>query len=234
MEVIFRINPKLSPTVNNFTKNKEQLMETCFTSFLAIGGYTVQKHFIMDNCPEDWLNFFKTYGKVYPVEISNKRKTIDLMFKIALANTTDEVILFLEDDYLWRNDTRLEELEKACLHFGAVTPYDHPRHYLNENSYFLLKSFDNKLWRNCQTTTHTFAVTRNILKENWHDFHYGNHDWQMWTKLSSVGVNIFSPVYSMATHLAKDCEALHYNWQEYYNLLVENNAIMAKGIKNAK
>jgi hypothetical protein len=234
MEIIVRINPQMSPTANDWAKNKEQLMETCFTSLLAVGGYAVKKHFILDNCPEEWVKFFKIYGETYEVNLQNKAKTVDLMFQVALANTSDEIVFFLEDDYLWRNDARLEDLEKACKEFGAVTPYDHPDHYLVGNRSFLLKIFDNKLWRSCTTTTHTFAVKRQILKDHWDDFHYGDHDWQMWTKLSMIGIDVYSPVYSMATHLAKGHEALHYNWKEYFDILVENNAIMAKGIKSAK
>jgi len=234
MEIIIRIHPKMSPTANDWAKNKEQLMETCFTSLLAVGGYSAKKYFILDDCPEDWVKFFEVYGEVYPVKINNKRKTIDLMFDLARDKCTEEVVFFLEDDYLWRNDTRLEQLEKACLEFGAVTPYDHPDHYLAGDRSFLLKRFDNSVWRSCVTTTHTFAVKRELLLKHWDEFHFGNHDWQMWTKLLTIGVDIYAPVYSMATHLAKDHEALHYNWKEYFDILVENNAIMAKGIKSAK
>jgi len=231
MEIIIRINPKISPTANDWAKSKEELMETCFTSLLAVGGYVVKKHFILDNCPEDWIEFFKVYGEVYPVNIGNKRSTIDYMFDLARDKCTEEVILFLEDDYLWRNDARLEKLEEAVKHFGAVTPYDHPDHYQSINKSFLLNEFNGELFRYCVISTHTFAVKRQLFLDNWDEFHYGDHDWQMWTKLSTIGVNLWSPINSYATHLAKGHEALHYNWKEYYNLLVTNNAVMAKGIK---
>ena len=233
MEVIIRINPKLSITANDWAKDKEELMETCFTSLLGVGGYTVKKHFILDNCPTDWVEFFKVYGEVYEVDMGSKAKTIDKMFELAMDNCTDEVILFLEDDYLWRHDARLEDLEKACLEFGAVTPYDHPDHYLAGNRSFLLRSFENAVWRSCITTTHTFAIRRQILKDNWDDFHFGDNDWQMWTKLSMIGIDVYAPIYPMATHLAKGHEALIYDFKNYYKMLVENNAVMAKGI-NAK
>lgn len=215
MDIIIRISPKLSATANDFETDKERLVKTCFKSLYLAGGDN-NFYFILDNC--SWSKYFKKYGEVFEVNLGNKRGTIELMYQIALKGNQD-TILFLEDDYLWREGAKLENLEEACKHFGVVTPYDHPDHYNGINKSFLLEVFGNEIWRYSVTTTHTFAVRRNIFIDHFEDFNYGNHDWIMWTKLQIAGVHLWSPINSYATHLAKGHEALAYDWRKWYNKL---------------
>jgi len=217
MDIIIRISPQISPTCVNWINDKQQLINTCLRSLLQIK--TNQKiHFLLDNIDNDEL--YKIDGTVTHINKGNKRETISEMYKLA-DSLTDNKILFLEDDYLWRPDANLTDLEQAIDNFGCCTPYDHPDHYLHPiRKFHQLAVFNNQLYRNCVTTTHTFGVTRELFNKyrNWFD--YGQHDWQMWTKLVTMGVTIWSPTVSLATHLAQGHLALTYNWQQLYQSLI--------------
>lgn len=51
------------------------------------------------------------------------------------------------------------------------------------------------------------------------DFYFGQHDWIMWSKLMISGVNLFSPVCSLATHLASGHLAIGTDWISRFNEL---------------
>jgi hypothetical protein len=212
MNIIIRVNDKISPTCVKWVTNKQEMVDKCLNSLIE--KVTDQQiYFLVDQMDG---SKFKKYGEVYEIDKGNKRETIDAMLDLG-HNTAWETCLFLEDDYLWREGKSLKELENAILNFGAVTPYDHPDHYFHPTRRFhRLEPYYNRLYRNCITTTHTFGVRRDSFINHYPDFHYGDHDWQMWTKLDAVGVPIWSPIVSMATHLSEGHLALGYDWGKRY------------------
>jgi len=221
MEAFIRVNLNISGTAVDWIKDKKDAISVCHTSFLAQGGYSMKRHYILDKCDEKTINFFKIYGEVTVLDSGVKRDTITEMFKIAKEKATDEKLLFLEDDYLWRDDFRFETLEKALDEFKAVSPYDHPSHYNGYTSHRIVNN-NGTLYRQSANTTHTFAVRRDAFLEHFDEFNYGLHDWIMWGKLAQVGVPLFTPIYGFATHLAKDLIALGYDYKNLYDVMLEN------------
>jgi hypothetical protein len=213
MDVIYRVCPKLSETCVNWIDNKKELIFNCLSSFLKVKTLDIKIYFLVDQMDGDYL---KPYGEVYKINHGTKRGSIEAMLDLA-TNLTNPEILFLEDDYLWREDTNIEELITAIKYFGAVTPYDHPDHYYHPvRKFHHIEPYRNRLYRNCITTTHTFGIRRDIFIKNREHFNYGEQDWQMWTKLDLVGVTIWSPVESMASHLAQGHLAIGYDYKKLY------------------
>jgi hypothetical protein len=223
LTTIIRLSPNISPTCVDWVRDKFQMCKICYDSYLgAVQDFDVKEIFLLDNCPQNYTNYFSQFGQVIEMKIGNKRKTIEIMYQEALK-CNSKAILFLEDDYLWRPYVSLKNLTAACHHFGAVTPYDHPQHYHGFNPNFLIKPFNGELFRHNLTTTHTFMVTKGLLQRYFDDFNYGLHDWIMWTKLQASGVNLFAPINSYATHLATNCIAYGYDFKGFYDRCVSSN-----------
>ena len=124
-------------------------------------------------------------------------------------------ILFVEDDYLWRPNT-LPLLENALKTLKVLSPYDHPAHYTEErfDKKYETKLIGNEVYRTCPSNTHTFAVTKEVLKKNIALFtRYGVHDHEMFTELNKTD-QLWCPAYSFATHLAGGNLAPNVNWRE--------------------
>lgn len=71
----------------------------------------------------------------------------------------DDIILIVEDDYLFR-ENGLKDWINACSHFeGFVTPYDHPYNYYRNDMFLKIKGieiFNDMHWR--ETTCNTGVV----------------------------------------------------------------------------
>jgi len=125
----------------------------------------------------------------------------------------DEVILYLEDDYLWRPNT-LDQLESATKILGFVSPYDHPAHYLEErfDKHYLTVLVDGLTYRTAPSNTLTFAARGDLIQKHQSDLKaYGINDHGMWQSIQTQD-KLWNPCYSMATHLVEDCLAPNVLW----------------------
>lgn len=218
---ILRINPDISPTANDWYKDKFEMVRDCFKSFLNAGGFDTELIVILDRCENhpEYEELVKPYAKyIHKGSWGTKRDTITVMYEMAHDRATGDVILFLEDDYLWRPEPRaIQMLEEATKHFKLTAPYDHPGHYRMNHAHELQPmDYSNGLsdvWRRAITATHTFAVVREEFLARMPQFHFGDHDWQQFTYLHINGLTIWTPIHSLATHLAKNCESFGYDWK---------------------
>ena len=189
-----------------FGKDKWKMVKTCHESFLKAGECS-HRVYLLDKCPDEWENYFEKFGIVYR---GNWGKKGSLYNAYEVAETLSGNILFLEDDYLWRPNT-LATLEEGVSHFGMASPYDHPDGYSHACQEITV--LNNKTWRWCPTNTHTFAVKAEIFQNNLDNFYYGTHDWQMFTKLQIDGFRLYTPLYSLATHLVEGKLAHNIDWE---------------------
>lgn len=139
-----------------------------------------------------------------------------IVFDAALTFDNEEVIYFVEDDYLHLPESRkilLEGIERS--HY--VTLYDHIDKYIpeflggnkfiaedgaEETRVFLTK---NRHWKLTNSTTMTFATTVQTLREDadiWRHYTQGTypHDFQCFIELRNKGRTLASPIPSLSTH----------------------------------
>lgn len=208
MLAIVRVSPKMPQSGKPpFFDSKFEMVKACNESFLQAGE--CNRIYMLDRCPTEYHEYFHQYGNVFDGSWG-KKESLWEAYRVAMTNNDN--ILFLEDDYLWRPDT-LGSLESAVNHFGMVSPYDHPDHYMkDEKSMVEAYELDGLTYRFCQTNTHTFAVRHEIFSTHIDAFYYGLHDWQMFMKLYFEGVRLYAPMYSFATHLVEGKLAPNVDW----------------------
>jgi len=152
-----------------------------------------------------------------------------LVFESALDLPTNEVVYFVEDDYLHLYGSREILLEGiGCAHY--VTLYDHVDKYIpaqmggnpfigpdggEETKVFLTKS---RHWKLTNSTTMTFATTVDVLQEDadiWRKFTQGSypHDFDCFLELRAKGRSLISPIPSLSTHCDKQWVAPLIDWE---------------------
>ena len=214
MNIVYRISPfKPDNLPVYYPDDKWKLVQMCHKSFLSAGGSEYKTTYVVDSC--DWGKHFK--GKIVNINTGNKNKSLLAAFDV--ASKIDDDILFLEDDYLWRPNT-IPLLEVALKALRVVSPYDHPAHYTEDKFDHIFKTtiVGNQVYRTCPSTTHTFAINKEVFRDNKDMMdRYGVNDHEMFTELNESS-QLWCPTYSFATHLAGGCLAPNINWREFANL----------------
>ena len=139
-----------------------------------------------------------------------------IVMEAALQLPTEEIVYFMEDDYLHLTDSRkilLEGLTRA--HY--ITLYDHPDKYIpaehggnplidldgaEETKVFRTNT---RHWKLTNSTTMTFASTVNILREDediLRSYTQGSYprDFEMFLALRNKGRALVTPIPGYATH----------------------------------
>ena len=173
---------------------------------------------IADGISEEFKSEIKGVygGKIERVNIGHGAGT----FNIALNNIegldVNEIVYFLEDDYLHKGDSQ-KVLESAFeLGMDYVTLYDHPDKYLNPieggNPYCEGRAEFTRVylgeyshWKLTNSTTMTFAAKVSTLKENEEILRRntsGTHpnDFQMFIELRNNNQLLIIPIPGYATH----------------------------------
>ena len=214
MEIIYRISPfKPDNLPIYYPDNKWELVRMCHNSFRSAGAKNYKTTYLLDSC--DWD--FSTYGEQIRINTHDKNKSLLKAFEVGLE--MDDDVLFVEDDYLWRPNT-LPLLENALKTLPVVSPYDHPAHYTEDrfDHTYKTKLIGNEVYRACPSNTHTFAIQKDVLKENYDLItKHGVNDHEMFTELNNIA-QLWCPTYSFATHLASGNLAPNINWREFANL----------------
>ena len=216
MNIVYRISPfdpDNSPVF--FSGDKWELVEMCHDSFIGAGGDRYSVTYVLDSC--DWGYRFEDFGKVVNISVHKKPASLKKAFEVGLK--TEDDVLFVEDDYLWRPNT-IPLLENALKTLKVLSPYDHPAHYTEErfDHTYKTKLIGNEVYRACPSNTHTFAIQRDTFKQNYDLISkYDVRDHDMFTALNNIA-QLWCPTYSFATHLASGCLAPNINWREFANL----------------
>lgn len=194
-------------------KSKEELVSDCYKSFQKANTRNSKVWVINDG----WENPEELFPKATIVEASSSGNVATFHEQIDFACSLDDVVLLLEDDYLWRPDT-LPALEDACWELDFVSPYDHPGHYTEErfagdyHHYFI----NNYVFRNAPSNTLTFACHSSKIINNISKFKsYGVADHEMWTDIG----NMYVPHASFATHMVEGLLAPNFEWGMFANLI---------------
>ena len=207
MKVFYRPTSVLSVNPNPLGKDQNYILKTCLDSFLKAGKAEIT--FIADRLTEEQRDMFGKHGKIVDCEegmIASRNKAFELACEL-----DEEKVLFAEDDYLWVPDC-LEKLELVLDELPLISPYDHPGHYLEErfkNEPKKMILINNHTFRSAPSNTHTFACHASLIKENRDLFMKTWGDHETFVKL---GVQMYVPVPSWATHLVTGLLAPNVNW----------------------
>ena len=211
MKIIYRISDagynKIKPSyINN---------ENCLKNFVNVFG-NEDLHIIADNCSEPTLKMIMKY--VHPnaitiVSVGHGAGTFNLALDEALQSPDDEIIYFLENDYLHRPGADRILEEGFSLGFDYVALYDHPDKYINGANPFVedggevtrLMLTNSCHWKLTNSTTMTFAARVSTLKQDesiLRDFTSGTHpnDFLMFLALREKQRGLITPVPGYSTH----------------------------------
>jgi hypothetical protein len=214
MKIIYRI----SDSGYNKIKHSYINNENCLKNFVHVFGNR-DLEVIADNCSKETLQMITKYvhpNRIQNVSVGHGAGTFNLALNYALTLSDDEIIYFLENDYLHREGS-LEALKEG-LNLGSsfVSLYDHPDKYIDPshggNPYceggaedtrvYLTKSCH---WKITNSTTMTFAAKVSTLKRVesiLRKYTQGTYpeDFKMFLELRELGEILITPIPGFSTH----------------------------------
>ena len=172
---------------------------------------------IADNVGDETKEFINSKLKtVEYVSIGHGAGTFNLALDIAINLPDNEIVYFLENDYLHKPEAYKIIESGFDLGFDYVTAYDHPDKYLNPieggNPFCSGRAEDTRVylgehchWKLTNSTTMTFAVKAKTLKEDedvLRKYTSTTHpyDFQMFMELKQKGRRLASSIPGFATH----------------------------------
>jgi hypothetical protein len=228
MKVIYRISesgyPKDKPS---YITNKD-----CF-----INAYqkldSLDFIVIADNITDHTREFLTSFtDNIIDVNIGSGAGTFNLALDLALKEADDQIVYFVENDYIHRNGSReaIDDIFNSDLLFDYCTLYDHPDKYLNPyeggNPFCLGKSEQTRVfltntshWKYTNSTTMTFMARVSTLKQDeailrkWTSETHP-HDFNMFIELGQKGRKIISSIPGFATHGETQWLSPLINWKE--------------------
>jgi hypothetical protein len=214
MKIIYRI----SDTGYNKVKPDYINNENCLLN--ALDMFSTEKHdwlIIADNVSQDTTQMLEKYVlNIKHVSVGHGAGTFNLALDEALQYGDDEVVYFLENDYLHKSGSDKVLLEGFNLGASFVSLYDHPDKYLSPsqggNPYCEGGAEDTRVyltesthWKITNSTTMTFAATVSTLKkaeETLRKYTQGTYpeDFKMFLDLREQGKLLISSIPGYSTH----------------------------------
>jgi hypothetical protein len=214
MKIIYRIsdagyNKIKPPYINN---------ETCLKNFVSVFG-NEDLYIIADNCSEPTLKMIMKYAHpnaITIVSVGHGAGTFNLALDKALKWDDNEIVYFIENDYLHKSRSDKTIQEGFELGASFVSLYDHPDKYKGPdqggNPYCEGGAEDTRVyltdschWKITNSTTMTFAAkvstlkrTENILRK-WTS---GTHpdDFKMFLNLREQNELLITSIPGYSTH----------------------------------
>ena len=214
MKLIYRISD------SGYNKVKPDFItnEICLKNFVDVflpNDFTI----IADNISEDTKKMILKYVPeecIQHVKVGHGAGTFNLALDLALTYNDDEIVQFIENDYLHTSDAKKILEEGFDIGASFVSLYDHPDKYLapdrGGNPYCDGGAEDTRVyltnnshWKITNSTTMTFAAKVKTLKENekiLRDFTNETHphDFQMFLKLRENNKLLITPIPGRSTH----------------------------------
>lgn len=217
MKIIYRISDagynKVKP---DYVNNEACLKNFCNVFF----DYIYDTLIIADNCSESTINMIKKYIdpiNIEKVSVGHGAGTFNLALDRALKLDDKEVVYFVENDYLHKQQSPKVIQEGLNLGAAFVSLYDHPDKYLDPskggNPYCEGGAEDTRVyltdschWKITNSTTMTFASTvealkrtEPILRKYTNQGHYPD-DFKMFLDLREQNELLVTPLPGYATH----------------------------------
>lgn len=230
MKIIYRI----SDTGYNKVKPDYINNENCLNNFaLIFGKHAKDIIVIADNVSDKTYSMISKYvdhNNIIKVSIGHGAGTFNLALTEALKFEEDEVVYFVENDYIHRENSDIILLEGFNIGSDYVALYDHPDKYIDGANPFvegggevtrvmLSKSCH---WKLTNSTTMTFATKVKTLREDESILReYTNQsyprDFEMFLKLRDSGRGLVTPIPGYSTHGETKWLSPLINWNDISN-----------------
>ena len=214
MRIIYRISDSGYNKVKPDYINNEACLRNAVLNF---GG--CDWSIIADNVSEETNDMIQRYvprSEIFYVERGNGAATFNIVLDEALTIKDDEIVYFLENDYLHKPDSRHIMEEGFTLGASFVSLYDHPDKYISPNEggnpyceggaeETRVYKTDSVHWKITNSTTMTFAAKVKTLKKvedvlRKHTSGTHPNDFQMFLELRSLNELLITPIPGYATH----------------------------------
>lgn len=217
MKIIYRISDAgYSKVKPQYINNESCLKNFCNVFFDHIHDMVI----IADNVSEETNNMIQRYvsrDRIQYVSVGHGAGTFNLALDQALKGKDDEVVYFIENDYLHKQQSSKAIQEGLSLGASFVSLYDHPDKYLDPskggNPYCEGGAEDTRVyltdschWKITNSTTMTFASTvatlkrtEPILRKYTNQGHYPD-DFKMFMDLREQNELLVTPLPGYATH----------------------------------
>lgn len=216
MKIIYRISDagynKIKP---DYIDNEKCLKNFCNVFF----DYIHNIHIIADNCSESTMDMINKYIEpinIEKVSVGHGAGTFNLALDKALKWNDDEIVYFVENDYLHKQNSPKILREGFELGASFVALYDHPDKYKGPsqggNPYCEGGAEDTRVyltnschWKITNSTTMTLAATVATLKRTepiLRKHTTGTHpnDFHMFLELRENEEYLVTPIPGYATH----------------------------------
>lgn len=228
MTIIYRISDA------GYKKEKPSYInnELCLAN--AIKTFPLEYHnwkIIADNVSDATIAMMQHLGveDIQYVSVGNGAGTFNLALDYALTLSPDEIVYFLENDYLHKPESDIILEEGFSLGASFVALYDHPDKYLDPsrggNPYCEGGAEDTRVyltasthWKITNSTTMTFASKvqslkrcESILRKHTSGVH--PNDFPMFLELRDMGELLVTPIPGYATHGETRWLAPLQNWE---------------------
>jgi hypothetical protein len=214
MKIIYRISDvgynKVKPLyINN---------SNCFKNAVKVFGSEENEWIIIaDNTSEKTVNMIHNYApknyELQQVSVGHGAGTFNLALDKALTFNNNEIVYFLENDYLHKPESDKILLEGFSVGSDYISLYDHPDKYMDganplvesggEVTRVMLSNSCH--WKLTNSTTMTFAAKVKTLKDDekilrkWTQGSYPQ-DFQMFLELASKLKSLVTPIPGYSTH----------------------------------
>ena len=227
MKLIYRISD------SGYNKVKPDFItnEICLKNFVEVflpNDFTI----IADNISEDTKKMILKYVPeecIQHVKVGHGAGTFNLALDEALQYDEDEIVYFIENDYLHKPKSQTIIEEGFSLGASFVSLYDHPDKYITPenggNPYCKGGAEDTRVyltkschWKITNSTTMTFAAKVSTLKKvekTLRDYTTGTYpqDFKMFIDLMRNGKLLITPIPGYATHGETAWLTPLYNWE---------------------
>ena len=215
MKIIYRI----SDTGYNKVKPDYITNESCLKNFVSIFN-NQNLYIIADNCSKETMNMITKYvhlPNIVNVSIGHGAGTFNLALDMALKWEDDEIVYFVENDYIHLPNSAQMLEEGFKLGAPYVTLYLHPDKFMtplqggnpevNNDGGYLTRIYrgETQLFGMFNSTTMTFAARVKSLREDetiLRKYTSGTHpnDFKMFLELRDNGKALLCPLNTFSTH----------------------------------
>ena len=213
MKIIYRISDIGYNKVKPYYINNEN----CLNNFCKIFIEEIHNiHIIADNVSKETNEMICKYvnqSQITHVKVGHGAGTFNLALDMALNGSDDEIVYFVENDYIHLKDSPQILEEGFSLGFDYVSLYDHPDKYINGANPFVedggevtrLMLTKSCHWKLTNSTTMTFAAKVNTLKQDeaiLREYTSGTHpnDFHMFLALREKQRGLITPIPGYSTH----------------------------------
>ena len=164
----------------------------------------------------DMIQKYKSRDHIYYASVGHGAGTFNLALNEALTYDDDDIVYFIENDYIHKTESAKIIQEGFELGASFVALYDHPDKYLDPskggNPYCVGGAEDTRVyltnschWKITNSTTMTFAAKVSTLKRvepvlRKHTAGTHPNDFQMFLELRQLGELLITPLPGYATH----------------------------------